>query len=74
MTETKGNIPSITGLATNSALTEVENKIPDASSLVKKNDYDTKISEIENKVSDHNHDKYITTPEFSILAARKFSD
>ena len=40
--------------------------------LVKKTDYNTKISEIENKVSDHNHDKYITTPEFSILAARVF--
>ena len=29
---------------------------------MKNTDYDTKISEIENKVSDHNHDKYITTP------------
>ena len=40
---------------------------------MKKTDYDTKISEIENKVSDHNHDKYITTPEFNILAARVFN-
>ena len=62
----------MTGLATNSALTAVENKIPDVSSLVKKTDYDTKISEIVKKVSDHNHDKYITTPEFNILAARVF--
>ena len=30
-------MPSITGLATNSALTAVENKIPDVSSVVKKN-------------------------------------
>ena len=29
-------IPSITGLAANSALTAIENKIPDVSSLVKK--------------------------------------
>ena len=29
-------MPSITGLATNSALTAVENKIPNVSSLVKK--------------------------------------
>ena len=25
------------------------------------------------KVSDHNHDKYITTPEFNNLAARVFT-
>ena len=36
ITEIKGKIPRITGLATNSALTAVENKIPDVSSLVKK--------------------------------------
>ena len=40
---------------------------------MKKADYDTKISEIENKVSDHNHDKYITTPKFNILASRVFN-
>ena len=68
ITEIESKIPSIT--ATNSELTAVENKIPDVNSLVKKTDYDTKISEIEKKVSDHNHDKYITTPEFNILAAR----
>ena len=71
--EIEGKIPSITGLATNSALTAVENKITDVSSLVKKADYNTKISEIENKVNDHNHDKYITTPEFNIFAARVFN-
>ena len=59
-------------MATNSALTAVENKISDVSSLVKKKDYNTKISEIENKVNDHNHDKYITTPEFNTLAADVF--
>ena len=32
-----------------------------------------KNSEIENKVSDHNHGKYITSPEFNILAARVFN-
>ena len=63
-------IPSISGFATNSVLTAVENIIPDVSSLVK--DYNTKISEIENKIHDHNHDKYITTPEFHILAAGVF--
>ena len=51
------------------ALTTVENKIPSISSLVKKTDYNTKITEIEKKLTDQNHDKYITTPEFNTLAA-----
>ena len=59
----------MTGLATNSALTAVENKKPDVSSLVKKIDYNAKISNIEKKIIDHNHDKYITNPEFNTLAA-----
>ena len=48
ITEIESKIPSISGLATNSALTGVENKIPDVSSLVKKNktDYDAKILDI----------------------------
>ena len=36
VTEIEGEMPSITGLATNSELTAFENKIPDVSSLVKK--------------------------------------
>ena len=36
ITEIQGKIPSITGLATTAALTAVENKIPNASNLVKK--------------------------------------
>ena len=47
----------------------VENKIPNISSLVKKTDYNTKITEIEKKFTDHNHDKYITTRQFNPLAA-----
>ena len=34
VTEIEGKIPSISGLATNTALTAVENKIPDVSSIV----------------------------------------
>ena len=71
VTEIESKIPNITVLA-NLALTAVENKIPDVSSLVKKTDYNTKICEIEKKVSHHNHDKYITTPEFNTLATRVF--
>ena len=35
---------------------------------MKKTDYDTKVSEIEHKVTNHHHDKYINTPEFNTLA------
>ena len=59
-------------LATKTVLNTVENKIPDASSLVKKTDYNTKITEIEKKLTNHNHDQYITTPEFNNLAAAVF--
>ena len=40
VTEIEGKILSISGLATNSALTAVGNKIPDVSSLVQKTDFD----------------------------------
>ena len=77
--EVKAEIPSISGLATTSALTDVEHKITNVSNLVKKTDYDTKVNEIEKKtnkkqkkkqkkkITDHNHDKYITTPAFNKL-------
>ena len=73
ITEIEGKIPSISGLATTSALTAVENKIPNISSLVKKTDYNTKIVEIEKKLTDHNHDKYITIPEFNTMIASVFN-
>ena len=31
------------------------------------------MSELEKKLTDHNHDKYITTPEFNTLAASVFN-
>ena len=37
--------------------------------MLKKTDYSTKITDIENKVNNHNHDKYIATAEFNKLAA-----
>ena len=73
LTELENKIPDVNSLATKIALTAVENKIPSVSSLVKKTDYDTKISVIENKLNSHNHDKYITTPEFNTLAADFFN-
>ena len=72
ITEIENKIPSITGLATKSALTAVENKILNVSNLVKKTNYNTKIPDIEKKVTVHNNDKYISTPEFHKLTTEKF--
>ena len=49
------------------------NKIPRVSSLVEKLIYDTKISNLEKKLSHHNHDKYITTTGFNTLAVSVFN-
>ena len=42
--------------------------------LLRKTECNTKITEIENKLNNHNHDKYITTPEFNTLAAGVFNE
>ena len=67
-------IPETSGLVTtalNTKISEVENKIPDTSSLVTTTVLKTNIREFENKIP--NHDKYITTPEFSTLTAETFA-
>ena len=69
ITEIESKIPSISRLATKTALTA----IPNISCLVKKTDYNTKITQIEKKLIEHNHDKYITTPEVNTLAASVFN-
>ena len=50
VTEIEGKIHSIIGLATNSALTVVENKIPDVSSLVKRQTTTQKYQIVKRKV------------------------
>ena len=40
---------------------------------LKKTDYNTKITEIKNKLNNHNRDEYIDTQEFSKLAADFFN-
>ena len=40
---------------------------------MKKTDYDTKISDIGKEITDHNHNKYITTPEFNTMAESVFN-
>ena len=38
-----------------------------------KTDYRTKVTEIENKLNNHNHDKYIDPPEFNKLVVEDFN-
>ena len=73
LTELENKIPDVSSLATKAVLTAVENKIPKVRSLVKKTNYDTKISELEKKLTDHNHEKYITSPEFNTLTPDVFN-
>ena len=52
----------------------VDNKIPNASNLLKKTNCNTKCREIQNKITaDHGHDKYITTQEFDKLISEKIT-
>ena len=73
LTELENKISDITNLATKTVLTTVENKIPDVSDLVNKTDYNTKVTEIEYKFNNHNHDKYIDTQEFNKLTGDVFN-
>ena len=41
--------------------------------LLKKTDHNTKITDIENKLNNHNHDKYTDTSEFNKLAGDIFN-
>ena len=47
--------------------------MPDVSSLVKKTDYDAKISENEKNLINSDNDKYITTSEYNKLKTENFS-
>ena len=60
LNELENKIPDVSNLVAETALAAVENNISDISNLVKKTNYNTKITEIENKLNNHNHEKYIT--------------
>ena len=73
LTELADKIPDVSNLATKAVLTTVEKKPPDVSRLVKKTDCNTKTNDIENKLTDHNHNKYIDTPQFDKLVTNVFN-
>ena len=68
--EIESKIPSISNLATKTLLATVENKIPDISSLVKKIQ---KLLTSKKRLTDHNHDKHVTTPDCNTLASDIFN-
>ena len=73
LTELENKISDISNLATKTALSTVENKISSFSNLVKKTDYKTKVTELEIRLNNHNHDKYIDASEFYKLTAGVFN-
>ena len=63
ITEIENKIPSISNLATDTALTAAENKIPDVSSLVKKTDFDAKLKKISDRVTSNNTTYFLVENE-----------
>ena len=53
LTDVENKIPDVSGLATASALTAVENKIPDINSLITKTDFDAKLKDISDRVTNN---------------------
>ena len=53
LTDVDNKIPDVSSLATASALTAVENKIPDITSLITKTDFDAKLKNISNRVTNN---------------------
>ena len=53
LTAVENKIPDVSGLATTFALTAVENKIPDITSLITKTDFDAKLKNISNRVTNN---------------------
>ena len=73
ITELEKKIPDVSNLSIKTALSTVENKISSINNLVNKTNYNTKITEIENKLNNHNHGKHIDTQKFNKLAADVFN-
>ena len=53
LTAVENKIPDVSGLAAASALTAVENEIPDITSLITKTDFDAKLKNISNRVTNN---------------------
>ena len=53
LTDVENKIPEVSSLATTTALTVVENKIPDITSLITKTDFDAKLKNISDRVTNN---------------------
>ena len=53
LTAVENKIPDVSGLATAYALTAVENEIPDINSLITKTDFDTKLKNVSDRVTNN---------------------
>ena len=69
ITEVEGKIPNISGLATNSALTTVENKILDVTNLVTKTDFDVKLKALSDRVTKNKSKDLLLDNELKKLKA-----
>ena len=73
LTELENKIPDVSSLAIKTALTAVEKKISSVNNFVKKKTITQKLLNLKEKLTDHNHHKYITAPKFITLASNVFN-
>ena len=69
LTAVENKIPDVSGLATASALTAVENKIPDITSLKTKTDFDAKLQNISDRVTNDKSKDLVLDNELKKLKA-----
>ena len=69
LTAVENKIPDVSGLATASALTAVENKIHDITSLITKTDFDAKLKNISDRVTNNKSKDLLLDDELKILKA-----
>ena len=69
LTAVENKIPDVSGLATASALTTVENKIPDITSLITKTDFDSKLKNINDIVTNNKSKDLLLDNELKKLKA-----
>ena len=69
LTAVENKIPDVSGLATASALTTVENKIPDITSLITKTDFDAKLKNISDRVTNNKSKDLLLDNELKKLKA-----
>ena len=70
LTAVENKIPDVSGLAPASALTAVENKIPDITSLITKTDFDTKLKDISDRVTNNKSKDILLYNELKKLKTR----